>query len=203
MDSRYRSAIKTLISHPLMAEDALGVFRMTDHPFLERETGTPVGVFLSDTAIQDDWVAIPLSADTLYVHPRAVFRRCGIVGVQAGVTAQGLGLLVLGLSPAASSALAASTDRYPGKRLALVVGRTLIAAQTYLAPFMGGRLGFHVGSCDDATTIAQAVTGRASLAPTGVSNPQDAVRACPARWRHVPVNPNKSSHPGSSVLRSG
>lgn len=190
-----------------MAEDTLGALAMKDQPVRVHEAGTPVAVFLSDTAIRDDWVAIPLHADTLYVHPRAVFRRCNIVGVQSGAIEHGHGLLALELSSAASAAIAALTVQHPGKRLALVVGRTLIAAQTYLAPFMGRYLAFHVGSRHDAAVLAQAVAGcnetlPARLAADTPAPREAALATAAAQWRYSPISLNRSGHPGSQALRS-
>lgn len=141
------------------------------------EQGAPVAVFLADMVMQEGWRAIPVGGDsTLYLEPQPVVTRNDLTGIQAGANPQGQGLLALMLSSEASARLEALTARHPNKRLALVVGRTLMAAPGYTEPVATGQLIFPVGTEENATAAARAIAGvgdtGAPGAPAGQPAPQ-------------------------------
>ncbi len=124
------------------------------------EQGALVAVFLADMTAQEGWREVPVGTDaTLYLDPTPVVTRDDLTGVQAGSNPEGLGLLALMLSEEASARIAALTQQHPNKRLALVVGRTLMAAPGYSEPVTTGQLIFPVGSEDNATAAARAIAG--------------------------------------------
>lgn len=124
------------------------------------EQGVPVAVFLADITEQQGWRAVPIGADsTLYLDPQPIITRDDLTGVQAGSNQQGVGLLALMLSDDAKSRVQDLTSRYPNRRLALVVGRTLMAAPSYAEPVDTGQLIFPVGTEDNATAAARAIAG--------------------------------------------
>ncbi len=142
------------------------------------EQGVPVAVFLADMVSQEGWRAIPVGADsTLYLDPQPIVTRDDLTGIQAGANQQGQGLLALMLSTEASARLQALTTNNPNKRLALVVGRTLMAAPGYSEPVSTGQLIFPVGTEENATAAARAIagvdeTGAPAAAPMPAATPQ-------------------------------
>jgi len=124
------------------------------------EQGAPVAVFLADMMMQEGWRAIPVGGDsTLYLDPQPIVTRDDLTGIQAGANQEGQGLLALMLSDEARSRLESLTARNPNKRLALVVGRTLMAAPGYDEPVNTGQLIFPVGTEENATAAARAIAG--------------------------------------------
>lgn len=124
------------------------------------EQGAPVAVFLADMVMQEGWRAVEIGSDsTLYLDPRPVVIRDDLIGVQAGSNQQGLGLLALMLNDDAKRRLQEITTRNPNKRLALVVGRTLMAAPSYMEPVSTGHLIFPVGTEQNAIAAARAIAG--------------------------------------------
>jgi|GEM_PF-498004 Preprotein translocase subunit SecD len=124
------------------------------------EQGAPVAVFLADTAEQKGWRSVQVGADSkLFLDPQPVITRDDLTGVQAGANQQGVGLLALMLSDDARSRIQRLTTQNPKKRLALVVGSTLMAAPSYSEPVTTGQLIFPVGTEDNATAAARAIAG--------------------------------------------
>ena len=124
------------------------------------EQGAPVAVFLADMVQQEGWREVPVGADSvLYLDPQPVVTRDDLTGVQAGANQEGLGLLALMINDDASKRLQELTSRHPNKRLALVVGRTLMAAPAYAEPVSSGQLIFPVGTEANATAAARAIAG--------------------------------------------
>lgn len=124
------------------------------------EHGAQVAVFLADMVQQDGWREIPVGGDSrLYLDPQPVITRDDLTGVQAGANQEGQGLLALMINDNAKARLEAFTARHPNKRLALVVGRTLMAAPLYTDPVNSGQLIFPVGTEANATAAARAIAG--------------------------------------------
>lgn len=124
------------------------------------EQGAPVAVFLADMVRQDGWREVPIGSDAmLYLDPQPIVTRDDLTGVQAGANRDGQGLLALVLSEDAKLRLQDITTRNPNKRLALVVGRTLLAAPGYNEPVATGQLMFPVGSEENAAAAARAIAG--------------------------------------------
>lgn len=124
------------------------------------EQGAPVAVFLADMVQQDGWREVPVGTDSkLYLDPQPVVTRNDLTGVQAGSNQEGHGLLALMISDDARSRLEELTTRYPNKRLALVVGRTLMAAPAYADSVNSSQLIFPVGTEANATAAARAIAG--------------------------------------------
>lgn len=145
------------------------------------EQGAPVAVFLADMVMQEGWRAVPIGTDsTLYLDPQPIVTRDDLTGVQAGSNQQGQGLLALMLDDNARARVQDITARNPNKRLALVVGRTLMAAPSYGEAVTTGQLIFPVGTEQNATTAARAIAGvaedgttppAAGQTPAGGMNP--------------------------------
>ena len=122
--------------------------------------GAPVAVLLADMVQHDGWREVQVGADSrLYLDPRPIVVRDDLTGVQAGANRQGQGLLALMLSDDAQRRIQDITSRNPNKRLALVVGSTLLAAPSYSEPVSTGQLIFPVGTEDNATAAARAIAG--------------------------------------------
>jgi len=121
--------------------------------------GAPVAVFLADTANQQGWTAVQIQSGTLYVNPQPVITREDLVGVQAGTNKEGEGLLALSLNDAGQKKVGDITTSNPNKRLALVVGRTMLAAPSYTTPVRSNQLVFAVGTEQNATAAARAIAG--------------------------------------------
>ncbi|NYT61248.1 hypothetical protein H0A66_02755 [Alcaligenaceae bacterium] len=126
--------------------------------------GAPVAVFLADITLQSGWTPVNLQTGTLYVNPQPVITRADLSGIQAGANKQGEGLLALELNEAGKKKVADITTRNPNKRLALVVGRTMMAAPGYTAPVTTGHLVFAVGTEENATAAARAIAGASDAA---------------------------------------
>lgn len=134
--------------------------------------GARVAVFLADMVVQEGWRPVAVGGDsTLYLNPQPVVTRDDLTGVQAGANQQGQGLLALMLSSDASARLQELTSSNPNKRLALVVGSTLMAAPSYSEPVSTGQLIFPVGTEANATAAARAIAG---VDESGAPSPQSA-----------------------------
>lgn len=136
-----------------------------------QQQGAPVAVFLADTTVQTGWTPVSLESGTLYVNPQPVITRADLSGIQAGSNKQGEGLLALELNEAGKKKVADITTRNPKKRLALVVGRTMMAAPGYTTPVTSGQLVFAVGTEENATAAARAIAGQPDNASGGTSAP--------------------------------
>lgn len=136
------------------------------------EQGVPVAVFLADTVMQTGWREVPVGGGSvLYLDPQPIVIRDDLTGVQAGANQEGQGLLALMISDDARLRLEDLTSRNPNKRLALVVGRTLMAAPSYAEPVSTGQLIFPVGTEENATAAARAIAG---IDESGAPTPADA-----------------------------
>lgn len=123
------------------------------------QQGAPVAVYLADTVQQEGWVSVNIQSGNLYLNPEPVLTREDLTGVQAGTNQQGAGLLALDLSEEGRQKVTRLTGRYPNKRLALVVGRTMLAAPAYTTPVTTAQLVFGVGSEQNAVLAARAIAG--------------------------------------------
>lgn len=121
--------------------------------------GVPVAVYLADTSPKEGWAEVEIQSGTLYVQPEPVITREDLTGVQAGANQQGAGLLALELSEEGRQKVTRITGRYPNMRLALVVGRTMLAAPGYTTPVTSAQLIFGVGTEQNATLAARAIAG--------------------------------------------
>lgn len=124
-----------------------------------QEEGAPVAVFLADTVMQDGWQAIQLEEGVLYLNPQPVVVRNDLTGVQAGTSQEGDGLLALELSADAQARVTQATTDHPNKRLALIVGQTMLAAPGYSDPVTTPHLIFVVGTEQNAMAAARAIAG--------------------------------------------
>ncbi|HRL21123.1 MAG TPA: hypothetical protein PLG97_00585 [Alcaligenes sp.] len=125
-----------------------------------QQQAAPVQVFLADTQEQAGWARVDVQPNgALYVNPRAIITRNDLTNVQAGTNDSKEGLLALTLTPEAAQRLLQVTTQYPKKRLALVVGDTMLAAPGYSSPVKDGRLIFMVGTEANAMTAARAIAG--------------------------------------------
>lgn len=125
-----------------------------------REEGAPVAVLLADTTARDGWTPVNLREGVvLYVNPEPVVSREDLTGVQAGTGRQGEGLLALELNAPAMQRIAQATTQQGTGRLALVVGRTMMAAPAYDAPVTVKQLVFAVGTEQNALAAARAIAG--------------------------------------------
>jgi preprotein translocase subunit SecD len=131
--------------------------------------GAPVAVLLADSVEQTGWTAVNVGSGTLYVNPEPILTRADLVGVQSGASETGEGLLALDLSDQGQQKLQQSTTQFPNKRLALVVGSTLLAAPNYSTPVQTGQLVFVVGTEQNATAAARAIVGEDQAAPAATS----------------------------------
>jgi len=121
--------------------------------------GTPVTVLVADTVEQEGWLAVPVQGGMLYLNPQPVVTRSDLTGVQAGRGRSNEGLLALGLSLEAQIRLRNVTTQFANKRLALVIGRNMVAAPGYTAPVSSDRLVFPVGTPQNAAEAVLAITG--------------------------------------------
>lgn len=122
-------------------------------------TGAPVAVFLASSEAREGWQPVQLDVGALYLNPQPVVIRDDLTGVQAGASEEGDGLLALELSPEGQSRLAQATTENPNMRLALIVGRTLLAAPGYDEPVTTPHLIFVVGTEQNALSAARAIAG--------------------------------------------
>ena len=121
--------------------------------------GAPVAVFLADTEEQAGWRGVQIQSGMLYINPQPVITREDLVDVRAGTSRQGDGLLALGLSELGRKKVENIPQANPNKRLALVVGSTMLAAPGYTTQVSTDQLVFGVGSEANATAAARAIAG--------------------------------------------
>jgi preprotein translocase subunit SecD len=131
-----------------------------------QQQGAPVAVFMADTVQQTGWTPVNLESGALYVNPQPIITRTDLAGIKAGTNKQGDGLLALELNEAGKQKVADATAKSPNKRLALVVGRTMMAAPAYTTAVTSGHLVFAVGTEQNAMAAARAIAG----APDDTSN---------------------------------
>ncbi|WP_322994879.1 hypothetical protein [Castellaniella sp.] len=117
-------------------------------------------VFLADSKARPGWTPVPLQPKgILYVRTDAIIDRSDLMGIQSATDQAGGGLLVLILTDAGLEKLRTVTAANPGLRLALVVGKMMLAAPTYAAPIHAQKLAFAVGSVHNAEVAARSVAG--------------------------------------------
>ncbi|MBC2771153.1 SecDF P1 head subdomain-containing protein [Pusillimonas minor] len=121
--------------------------------------GAPVAVFLADTENHAGWRAVQIQAGTIYLNPQPIITRDDLDDVRAGTSAQGEGLLALGLTELGKKKVEDITGANPNMRLALVVGRTMMAAPGYTTAVSTDQLVFGVGTEANATAAARAIAG--------------------------------------------
>lgn len=121
--------------------------------------GAPVAVFLADTEEQAGWRGVQIQSGMLYINPQPVITREDLVDVRAGTSREGDGLLALGLSEQGRKKVENITESNPNKRLALVIGSTMLAAPGYTTQVSTDQLVFGVGSEANATAAARAIAG--------------------------------------------
>jgi preprotein translocase subunit SecD len=160
----------------------------TDSTVQASRQGAPVAVYLADTAVRSDWTAVQIHDGTLYVNPKPVLTRNDLSGIKAGSNKNGDGLLALDLNDAGQKKVNAITTQNPNKRLALVVGRTMMAAPTYSVPVNTHQLVFPVGTEQNAVAAARAIAGT------------DAVPDAPAKAQPAPAAA-RSTAPASKPAR--
>lgn len=160
-------------TEPAQAPAAASAAEAPSDPSMQQAAsqGAPVAVFLADMAAQENWRPVQIGTDaTLYLNPQPIVTRDDLTGVQAGTNQQGQGLLALMLNDEGRRRLEDLTTRNPNKRLALVVGSTLMAAPSYSTPVNTGQLIFPVGTEQNAIAAARAIAGveeGATPAPAG------------------------------------
>lgn len=127
-------------------------------------------VFLASVSSVPGWVPVNLNPQgVLYVMTEPVITRSDLIGIQSAVDDQsGDGILVVALSDAGFAKIRAATAAHPGLRLALVVGKTMLAAPGYAAPVSEKQLAFRVGSRANAEKAARAVAGVGDPAASGL-----------------------------------
>ncbi|MGB3288909.1 MAG: hypothetical protein WBA83_06505 [Burkholderiaceae bacterium] len=148
-----------------------------------QQQGAPVVVYLADTKQQKGWTPVNIQSGTLYVNPAPVITRADLTGVQAGTSKQGEGLLALELNEQGKRKINDATSKNPNRRLALVVGRTMLAAPGYTTPVSSQQLVFAVGTEENATAAARAIAGVPAdgAAPAAPPAPAPASKGTPAR----------------------
>lgn len=123
------------------------------------QAGAPVAVFLASSESRDGWQPVQLDVGALYLNPEPVLVREHLTGVQAGTSEEGDGLLALEFGSEGQSRLMQATTDYPNMRLALIVGRTLLAAPGFDVPVTTPHLIFVVGTEQNALSAARAIAG--------------------------------------------
>lgn len=141
--------------------------------------GAPVAVFVADTEMQEGWQPVQLDVGVLYLNPQPVVVRDDLTGVQAGASPEGDGLLALELSPEAQGRVVQATTDNPNKRLALIVGQTMLAAPGYTEPVTTPHLIFVVGTEQNAMAAARAIAGVPSDGSGDQPLPSDEAQAIP------------------------
>lgn len=129
------------------------------------QEGAAVAIFLADTVAQAGWTSVQIPSGALYVNPQPVLTRSDFTGVKAGTNKQGDGLLALDLNDEGKKKVVDITTKNPNKRLALVVGHTMLAAPGYSTPVTSSQLVFAVGTEQNATAAARAIAGVDQSAP--------------------------------------
>jgi len=143
--------------------------------------GASVAVFLADTTMQTGWTPVQIQSGTLYVNPQPVITRNDLTGIRAGANKQGDGLLALTLNADGKQKISNITQQNPNKRLALVVGRTMMAAPSYTTPVSAEELVFAVGTEQNATAAAQAIAGQGATPDAAPASQPSTSSGTPAR----------------------
>lgn len=127
-------------------------------------------VFLASVTPTPGWVPVNLNPQgVLYVMTEPVITRHDLIGIQSAVdNKSGDGILIVALSDTGFTKIRAATAAHPGLRLALVVGKTMLAAPGYAAPISEKQLAFRVGSRENADKAARAVAGVGDPAASGL-----------------------------------
>lgn len=176
-------------SMPSKKETATATTPTADTMLQASSQGAPVAVFLADTSARDGWTPVQIQAgNTLYVNPEPVLTRNDLSGIKAGTNKAGDGLLALELNDAGKQKVVDVTTKNPNKRLALVVGRTMMAAPSYTTPVKAGQLVFAVGTEQNATAAARAIAG-ASAARQGTPDNGPAQPQAPTSSGRTTVEP--------------
>ncbi|MEO6959277.1 MAG: hypothetical protein ABI228_07775 [Burkholderiaceae bacterium] len=137
--------------------------------------GAPVAVYLADTTQRTGWTPVQIqNGAALYVNPQPVITRNDLAGVKAGSNKEGQGLLALDLNDAGKQKVKDITTKNPNKRLALVVGRTMLAAPAYTTPVSAPQLVFPVGTEANAIAAARAIAGSGATPDAPSKAPSDA-----------------------------
>lgn len=145
---------------PLAAEQAQQSPTTAPGAAQAQEQGVPVVVALADVVQHEGWISVALNeGSVLYLNPEPILTRNGLIGVQAGSSSNGEGLLALELGAEAAEQIKRVTSANPNRRLALIVGRTLMAAPGYAEPVVTQQLVFSVGTEENATAAARAIAG--------------------------------------------
>src|SRR5699024_3470125 len=138
--------------------------------------GEQVAVFVADFDEQDGWHPVPLDSGNLYINPEPIVMRNDLAGVQAGKSEDDEGLLALSLTAEGQERVTQATTQYPGMRLALIVGNTLLAAPGYSEPVVNEHLIFAVGTEENAMAVARAIAG------VDEDDPGEGAGSEPAAW---------------------
>lgn len=127
-------------------------------------------LFLASVSPTPGWVPVNLNPQgVLYVMTEPVITRRDLIGIQSAVDDKtGDGILIVALSDAGFTKIRAATAAHPGLRLALVVGKTMLAAPGYAAPIAEKQLAFRVGSRENADKAARAVAGAEDPSASGL-----------------------------------
>lgn len=131
--------------------------------------GAPVAVFLADIQEHAGWRPVQIQSGTIYLNPQPVITRQDLSDVRAGSSPQGDGLLALGLTDVGKKKVQDITAANPNMRLALVVGRTMMAAPGYSSAVTTDQLVFGVGTEANATAAARAIAGVPPEPATGAA----------------------------------
>ena len=161
------AACETVPNRDVAATEPAAQTQAQEVPAREQasEQGAPVAVFLADTEAQEGWLSVNNGA--LYLNPQSVITRDDLTSVRAHSNQNGDGLLMLELNAAGLGKINQVTTQFPGKRLALIVGQTLMAVPPYIAPLTTERLVFMVGTAEDAVAAAHAIAGTPADAAQG------------------------------------
>jgi len=92
-----------------------------------------------------------------------------VLNVEAMRKGAGNGVLVLDISDSAAKRLTDLTTQNPGKRLALIIDGTLLAAAGYKEPVDTNRLVFMVGSAENAIIATRFLQGEQSAPASSVN----------------------------------
>lgn len=148
--------------------------------------GAPVAVYLADTTERTGWTPVQIqNGAALYVNPQPVITRNDLSGVKAGSNKGGQGLLALDLNDAGKKKVNDITTKNPNKRLALVVGRTMLAAPAYTKPVSAAQLVFPVGTETNAIAAARAIAGTSATPDASSTAPVSSVPAAGATSPHA------------------
>ncbi|HJD44098.1 MAG TPA: hypothetical protein H9906_03615 [Candidatus Paenalcaligenes intestinipullorum] len=137
----------------------------------EAQTANDYGlVYMMDLSPQEGWLEIEADADNrFYLNDQPVLSRSDVLNVEAMRNEAGNGVLVLDISDSAAKRLTDLTTQNPGKRLALIIDGTLLAAAGYKEPVDTNRLVFMVGSAENAIIATRFLQGEQSAPASSVN----------------------------------